>query len=140
MEAANRMYIVAAKDGSSVAQYAVALAYEKKGNLVEANVWYRKAAEQGHAPAQVNLGADYYNGLGVPVNDEEARYWYKKAAAQGLPLAQQNLDLMARDARRAASGNSEYENTKRMIDQNRRLRCGTYQMTGDWRNASAACY
>ena len=27
--------------------------------------WYQKAADQGHAPAQVNLGVLYENGRGV---------------------------------------------------------------------------
>ena len=32
----------------------------------EAVKWYRKAAEQGHAEAQNNLGVMYLNGRGVP--------------------------------------------------------------------------
>jgi uncharacterized protein len=28
--------------------------------------WYKKAADQGDAPAQFNLGFMYSNGLGVP--------------------------------------------------------------------------
>jgi TPR repeat protein len=30
--------------------------------------WYRKAAEQGHASAQFDLGVMYANGQGIPQN------------------------------------------------------------------------
>ena len=41
----------------------------------EAVVCYRKAAEQGHAPAQFNLGDMYRDGEGVPQDDVEAYNW-----------------------------------------------------------------
>jgi hypothetical protein len=41
-------------------------------NNAEAVNWYRKAADQGHAKAQFNLGLMYNNGEGVPENDAEA--------------------------------------------------------------------
>ena len=56
--------------------------------------WYRKAAEQGYAAAQYNLGVMYYNGQGVPQDDAEAVKWYRKAAEQGLADAQTNLGGM----------------------------------------------
>ena len=37
-------------------------------NLSEALKWYRKAADQGHAKAQNDLGVLYYEGEGVPKN------------------------------------------------------------------------
>ena len=45
--------------------------------------WYRKAAEQGHANAQCNLGYCYKYGEGVETNKAEAVKWYRKAAEQG---------------------------------------------------------
>ena len=45
--------------------------------------WFRKAADQGDAPAQHNLGAMYANGMGVPQNLTEALRWLRKAHAQG---------------------------------------------------------
>ena len=45
--------------------------------------WYRKAAEQGYAQAQANLGWMFENGLGVSKNRAEAITWYRKAAEQG---------------------------------------------------------
>ena len=56
--------------------------------------WYRKAAEQGYAAAQNNLGVAYEYGWGVPKNYAEAVKWYRKAAEQGYAYAQYNLGLM----------------------------------------------
>ena len=44
-------------------------------NDAEAVKWYRKAADQGHAQAQYNLGVMYYNGDGVPENHVRAYVW-----------------------------------------------------------------
>ncbi len=56
--------------------------------------WYRKAAEQGYARAQCNLGWMYDNGKGVSQNDSKAVEWYRKAAEQGYATAQNNLGWM----------------------------------------------
>ncbi len=56
--------------------------------------WYRKAAEQGNAIAQFNLGVMYFHGQGVPQNYQEAMKWYRKAAEQGQTDAQNNLGRM----------------------------------------------
>jgi len=53
----------------------------------EAVKWYRKAAEQGHAYAQSNLGGMYYNGEGVVRDYETAYAWFNIAAANGYALA-----------------------------------------------------
>ena len=66
--------------------------YDKK-NYTEAVKWYRKAAEQGHAGAQNNLGYCYKNGYGVTKDYAEAVKWYRKAAEQGNDLAQYNLGV-----------------------------------------------
>ena len=60
----------------------------------EAVNWWRKAAEQGHASAQFNLGFMYAEGRGVPQDDQEAVGWYRKAAEQGNDSAQYNLGAM----------------------------------------------
>ena len=62
----------------------------------EASVWYRKAAEQGHADAQLNLGYNLANGLGVTQSDTEAARWYKMAADQGDAQALSNLGLLTK--------------------------------------------
>ena len=54
-------------------------------------MWYRKAADQGHAAAQSNLGNMYKQGRGVSQSDKEAAVCYRKAADQGNAEAQYNL-------------------------------------------------
>ena len=55
---------------------------------------YRKAAEQGYAEAQNELGVMHAIGDGVPKDDVQAAKWYRLAAEQGLPKAQFNLGGM----------------------------------------------
>ena len=67
--------------------------YYQSGNYTEAVKWYRKAADQGHASAQCNLGLCYEYGIGVTQSYTEAVKWYRKAADQGNMYAQYNLGL-----------------------------------------------
>ena len=50
---------------------------------VEAAKWYRKAAEQGYAAAQSNLGEMYRDGRGVAKDDVEAYKWFLLGEGQG---------------------------------------------------------
>ena len=43
--------------------------------VAEAVKWLRKAADQGYAIAQTQLGYMYYGGEGVPQNYSEAYAW-----------------------------------------------------------------
>ncbi len=63
-------------------------------NYPKAKYWYKKAAEQGNANAQNNLGVLYENGQGVTQNFTQAKSWFEKAAAQGNTLAQHALEYM----------------------------------------------
>ena len=56
--------------------------------------WFRKAADQGNASAQLSLGVMYDKGQGVPRDAAEAVKWFRKAADQGNAEAQHNLGLM----------------------------------------------
>ena len=84
----------AAQSGRAQAQYALALRYEEGAgapqNLDLALWWYRRAALQGHAAAQNNLGALYYE----QGNFQQALHWYQRAAHKGNANAQFNLALM----------------------------------------------
>ena len=76
------------KSGSSiVAKYIYG---GKIDNIEEFKYWY-KAAYQGNAYAQYNIGAYYYWGIVVEKDFEIAVNWYKKAAVQGHVLAQYYL-------------------------------------------------
>ena len=56
--------------------------------------WYRKAAEQGNASAQSNLGFMYHEGQGVERDFEDSAQWFNRAAEQGDATAQFYLGLM----------------------------------------------
>ncbi len=43
----------------------------------------KRAAAEGYASEQYNLGVMYKNGFGVPKDEAKARAWFEKAAAQG---------------------------------------------------------
>ena len=50
--------------------------------------WYQRAADQGFAPAQFNLGVLLSGTDGVPADYPTALQWYRKAALQGDAEAQ----------------------------------------------------
>jgi TPR repeat protein len=60
----------------------------------EAMKWFGKAAEQGFAEAQHNLGSMYDNGEGVEQDYSIAFQWYTKAAQQGYVLSETNLGTL----------------------------------------------
>jgi hypothetical protein len=102
-----------AENGKASEQWHLAYLYEYGGagvkqDYAEAMKWYRKAADQGEANAQVSIGWMYSNGLGVKKDDAEAFKWYLMAAEQGDSGAQQDIGNMydngkgiARDAEQA---------------------------------------
>ncbi|MBJ7592575.1 sel1 repeat family protein [Aeromonas veronii] len=53
-----------------------------------------KAAEQGDANAQYNLGSMYFDVRGVSQDYKQAVAWYRKAAEQGHAKAQLNIGFM----------------------------------------------
>ena len=82
--------------------------YEKGLGIVQdyqqAFAWYQKAANQGFAGAQSNLGMMYYTGQGVAQNHQQAVAWWQKAANQGDIEAQYNLGniyIIAQDHQKA---------------------------------------
>ncbi len=63
-----------------------------KNKTISAAEWYKKAADQGHARAQYNLGMMYQHGEGVDQDDKAAVKWLTKAAEQGLREAASRID------------------------------------------------
>ena len=61
--------------------------------------WFSKAAEQGHAKAQSELGLLYAAGEGVTQDDSVAVEWYRKAVDQGDVNAMCNLGYMYQHGR-----------------------------------------
>jgi hypothetical protein len=79
----------AAEAGDAQAQF---ICGSKTVNDVQALEWFRKAAEQGHATAQLRLGEWYLEGrAGLPKDDVQALEWFRKAAEQGHATAQLRL-------------------------------------------------
>ena len=64
-------------------------------DYAEAAKWYRRAAMQGHAPAQYNLGSIYGKGEGVPMDIFRAHLWFNLAAANGDTAAVKARDSAA---------------------------------------------
>ena len=79
-----------AAEGDAVAQFELGRCYARgegvDKNQIEAVRWFRKAAEQGLASAQLTLA---YNC--VAKDEAEAVRWFRKAAEQGVDEAQFNL-------------------------------------------------
>ncbi|MDR3640771.1 MAG: caspase family protein [Humidesulfovibrio sp.] len=65
-----------------------------KGNYPEAERLYLKAAEQGHARAQLRLGNMYSQSQGIRQDFREAVKWYRKASEQENAEAQFDLGVM----------------------------------------------
>lgn len=92
-----------ARAGDPVAQNVVGMAY-KYGEVTAQNPslslrWFLKAARQGDADAQFNLGRIYGKATGsvygkqraAPRDDVAAAHWYQSAAEQDYGPAQRNL-------------------------------------------------
>jgi TPR repeat protein len=56
--------------------------------------WLTKAANQGYAPAEYELGRIYLYGRGTPIDYAQALLWDRKAAEKGDPRAQRDLAFM----------------------------------------------
>lgn len=68
--------------------------YTAKGNQVVAAEWYRKAAEKGHAKAQLEMALRYQNGVGVTQDHQQSLQWFRKCAEQGNAEAQYALAVI----------------------------------------------
>ena len=86
--------INSAKTANAEYEHAMARLYNGDGVAnPDEEKWFRKAAEQGDANAQFNLGICYYDGKGVAKNPAEAVKWFRKAAEQGDARAQVQLGV-----------------------------------------------
>ena len=62
----------------------------------EAEIWIRKAAEQGHDDAQSNLGVMYGTGTAVSQDYVLAHMWFSLAAGSGNETGRNNRDLLSK--------------------------------------------
>src|SRR5437762_13498545 len=85
-----------AKEGNADAQFWVGFKFacvETSVSYLLAADWYRRAAEQGHALAQFNLGVMYSRGQGCDRDRETSTFWITKAAQSGDCGAQYMLGM-----------------------------------------------
>ena len=69
--------------------------------------WYQKAAAQGHADAQHNLGLMYWVGEGVSKNHVLAYAWLNLSAAQGEDSSKELRDLVEKELTPAQRGEGQ---------------------------------
>ena len=79
------------RDESTTELYNKGKALHLQERYAEAIVYLRRAAEQGSATAQSDLGGCYYYGEGVPKDYVEALVWFRRAAEQGHAHAQYSI-------------------------------------------------
>lgn len=87
-----------ADEGDSSAQHRLGILYRNGGkglpqDHAKATMWFRKAAEQGHARSARSLAIAYEKGLGVTPDLAMALRWYQRAADKGDGLAQLALGV-----------------------------------------------
>ncbi|MEL6413073.1 MAG: tetratricopeptide repeat protein, partial [Bacteroidota bacterium] len=97
------------RDSDELAEmhYGLGRALHFQGKYEEAVAAWVKAAAQGRADAQYNLGDMYYYGRGVAQSYKQAVVWYEKAANQGYADAQNNLGWMYIKGRGVEQDNEE---------------------------------
>ena len=104
-DAARRYYIDAARTGSPLAQYTLALEFldgRDKSNRKLGVIWLNKAAEQGYSKALEKLGELYAVGTTVPRDVSRATLLLNKAAENGSVAAQVALGNLYADEKGGA--------------------------------------
>lgn len=91
-----RLFRPLAEQGDVRAQYYLGRMYEKgqgvREDVGQARLWYARAAEGGHAPAQYRVAAAYAFGLGGLERDHAAAtLWLQRSAEGGYKRAQRVL-------------------------------------------------
>jgi TPR repeat protein len=122
----------AAELGCADAQYDLGTMFatgvwESSVGPAQARAWYRKAAEQGLAPAQSNLAAMLLDG-GAPSDENEGLRWLQAAAERSDPEAlrrleeayRQGLHGLTPDADRAESLNQRFDDYLDKCEEQRR--------------------
>jgi TPR repeat protein len=93
-----RVLIEHGEKGDVNAQYQLGAMGDGVGqNESKAVAWYTKAAENGHAEAQFNLGTMVLQGEGVEKNIEKGIWWMEQAVANGYEYSAHVLAMFYRD-------------------------------------------
>ena len=112
----------AAKAGQAGAQFYLATKYQFGKDLPkderQAFAWYKAAADQGLAVAQLNVGRMLADGIGIKKDEVLARTYLEKAASHGDNRASFNLAMMEEKKRNYVGAYQWYELSTRdgMLD------------------------
>ncbi len=101
----------AAEAGHAMAQYRMALAYERgegvEIDLAAARIWTERAAASGVAMAMHNLGVYNARGEGAARDEAAAFRWFRQAAEFGVPDSQYNLGILYQRGRGVSEDKAE---------------------------------
>ena len=88
----------AAKAGQAAAQFYLATKYQSGKDVAQSHQhafsWFKAAADQGLAAAQLNVGRMLADGIGTKKDETLARQYLEKAASRGDNRASFNLAVM----------------------------------------------
>lgn len=91
---AKRLYELGAATGDADCLYYLGSMNLEQGQIESAVAELTKAAKQGHALSQLQLGELYLEGRGVSKDQQKAEQWYLKSARSGNAIAQYNVGMM----------------------------------------------
>lgn len=77
------------------ALFALASALLAQGQVEEAHILHARAAQAGHAPAQIELARMLLHGIATPADPAQAAHWLQRAEAAGAVVAGYFLALIA---------------------------------------------
>jgi Sel1 repeat len=86
-----------AGDASAQDELGIKLVNGVEKDYARALAWFHKAAEQGFASAEFNIGTLYSTGRGVTKDEGVATQWYRRAAEKGHWVAEFNMGVAYRN-------------------------------------------
>ena len=97
-----------AEAGDVAAQFSLGeMLYSGSTDTAQAVEWLRKAAAQGYAPAEFQVGQLYDFGFVVSQSDDEALAWYRRAADHGSAAGARQVGEFYRRGRGVAANPTE---------------------------------
>ena len=94
--------------GDVIAQFSLgSILYYGGNETAEAVEWFRKAAAQGYAPAEFQMGQLYDFGFAVEQDDAQALAWYRKAAEHASAAGQRTVGEFYQKGRGVAADTAE---------------------------------
>jgi TPR repeat protein len=100
IQRAKRWYRKSARQGDPRAMFSLGqMAYDQRDHA-DALVWFKRAADKGHAKSLLCIGKLFWRGHGVPVDRKKAMALFQKAAVEKVPAARRVLKFLSRKTSR----------------------------------------